>query len=513
MEEARRRGLLPEQRRQELLQEAQQRGLTAQAQPQSVLEGVIDAFTQGAAFGFGDEATALEAAILGRTPEGEFFQFDQPFNERFNRALAAERAQQRQFREERPITATAAEIVGAVAVPVGAARAGAIAPRAATTLRGNVARGALAGAAAGGLFGAGEAEGGLEERARGAGAGAATGFVTGGALTAIGGGVSRALKRRRFKRAAPTRETLRETARQGFQRAERQGVVFTTDAVDAFADGLNAELKKQGFNARLHPRAAAAIDEIGSARGGDLPLEQLTLLRRIAQTAGQSAEPDERRIASIIIDSIDEFVDNVPTEGLVSGDSTAASAALRDARRLWRRVRNSEIIADAVERARNQASGFENGLRVQFRRIANNPRLMRGFSGEERTLINRVVRGSAVENNLRRLATLSFGGGIQRTGLSGLAGVAAGGAAGGVPGAIAVPATAEAARRGAEALTRGSAELAEAAVLSGATPPGVNIPAGLSGAITGLSGFAGGEAAQDPLVRALLMQNQARQGR
>ena len=108
-------------------------------------EGVLDSVTQGATFGFGDELTAFEAAVLGRTPEDQSFtgvgHYDVPFWQRYDRALQAERAQQRGFFEEHPVTSVAAEIGGAL--PVGAAAMTTKGP-AATRFFENMRRGALA---------------------------------------------------------------------------------------------------------------------------------------------------------------------------------------------------------------------------------------------------------------------------------------------------------------------------------------------------------------------------------
>ena len=74
-------------------------------------------------------------------------------------------------------------------------------------------------------------------------------------------------------------------------------------------------------------------------------------------------------------------------------------------------------------------------------------------------------------------------------------GAAGGAAVGGPIGAVAVPAVAYGARRGAEAMTRGNAAMAEAAVRSGSTPAGAALPSqSLVGAGQGVAGYLGGPA-------------------
>lgn len=147
---------------------------------QNIAAGVLDSFTQGAAFGFGDEMVAAEAALLGRTPEGAWFDYSQTMGERYNRALEAERAQNRQFKEDRPVTAATAEIAGGVASPAAKPLAGLGAFK--------------GGAVAGGLYGVGSAEG--EDRLTGGLAGAVVGGVAGKALELAGRPVGRIIGER-----------------------------------------------------------------------------------------------------------------------------------------------------------------------------------------------------------------------------------------------------------------------------------------------------------------------------
>ena len=70
--------------------------------------GVFDAFTKGATFGLGPKFTAGEASLLGRTPDGDFFNYDQSFGERYDAALEAERGQNTGFAKENPATALTA---------------------------------------------------------------------------------------------------------------------------------------------------------------------------------------------------------------------------------------------------------------------------------------------------------------------------------------------------------------------------------------------------------------------
>ena len=64
--------------------------LASQTPRQPFVGGVIDSLGQGVTMGWGDELTALESAALGRTPQGGWFDYSQPFKERYSRNLAGD---------------------------------------------------------------------------------------------------------------------------------------------------------------------------------------------------------------------------------------------------------------------------------------------------------------------------------------------------------------------------------------------------------------------------------------
>lgn len=177
----------------------------------------LDQSLQGATFGFADEVTDRIGA-LGATSYskiGKLFGADVPdinYSDALNEARDSSKQRMDAEFEQNPATAIASNIAGALltggALTAPKALSGA---KAATGIRGainavpeagtaftnslrtggtlaRVGKGAAAGAASGGLFGAGSAEEG--NRLEGAGTGAVLGGVLGGAIPAIGGAVS-----------------------------------------------------------------------------------------------------------------------------------------------------------------------------------------------------------------------------------------------------------------------------------------------------------------------------------
>jgi hypothetical protein len=93
-------------------------------------------------------------------------------------------------------------------------------------------------------------------------------------------------------------------------------------------------------------------------------------------------------------------------------------------------MRRSERLAGAMETAKDAASGYENGLRIEFRKLIKDQKFFRGLTDGEQAAIRAVVRGTPVGNTLKRVSRLSFGHGAQTNVLGGMVGSGLGAAAG-----------------------------------------------------------------------------------
>jgi hypothetical protein len=175
--------------------------VSAQAAPkQSIGGGMMDSVTQGLVI-VGDELTAAEAALLGKTPDGAWFDYSQSMGDRYDAALAAERGQQKQFAKDHPYLDAIGEVGGALLTGLGAGRAGLTMMGRSATTAGNIGRGAAEGLAYGAAYGAGGGEG-ARDRALGALEGGALGAVAGGALTGAAQGIGKAFANRSASRRA-----------------------------------------------------------------------------------------------------------------------------------------------------------------------------------------------------------------------------------------------------------------------------------------------------------------------
>ena len=217
------------------------------------------------------------------------------------------------------------------------------------------------------------------------------------------------------KPTAMTAEELTARAGNAYETARNAGVRFDDTAVSDLAKTIRNDLTTVDdiqFNPRLHPRIAVALDEVDAvaASGQPVSFSQLEMMRRVANTARRSADPDERRLGSIIIDKIDNFVSAPPSNAVIAGDAPEAAMAITEARRSWRLKRQGEAIDDLVERAANSANGISSqSLRSQFRTVVNNPKRLSQFDPEVQKLMKDFVKGKGGVGTLQALGNLAPG--------------------------------------------------------------------------------------------------------
>lgn len=275
---------------------------------------------------------------------------------------------------------------------------------------------------------------------------------TAGMLAGAATGLPFAFKAPKTGEIAPDVSQLKQEASGQYKFAEDAGAVFKKNAVGQFNNSLQAEMKQQGFDPRLHPKVAVALDEINKAGNKNLTLSEAEILRRIGNASKASIDADERRLGSILIDKLDEFVEGAQPSQLQSGNKQAIEA-LTDARDLWKRSKKGEIMNEIFDVAELRAStnftqsGMEQAIRNRLTNLATNSKKMRTFTKNEQELIKQAAKGGSLQNVLRYVGKLAPTGIVSAGGGAGL-----GYLLGGQAGALVAPATGIVARAGATKL-------------------------------------------------------------
>lgn len=266
------------------------------------------------------------------------------------------------------------------------------------------------------------------------------------------------------KQAMPAAQSADELAAASnalYRQAEQAGVAVREPAFNRMAQ--NVLLAAGRINKDLRPNTAGIVDDVAAmATGRPVTLQELDELRQVVGQSMKNAQPQDVRTLERIKGVIDNFADTVkPID--VTGDIRGFEY-IKEARKLWARKAKTETINDIVDKAKNQATGFENGLVIHMRALANNKKKMKSFTPDEQRMIRDVVRRGSAHGVLRAVGMLapnSTFGGLTGLGVAGMGGM--------VPGAL-LAGTGAAAKYGAGKLTQSKVDALQKAVSTGVAP-------------------------------------------
>jgi hypothetical protein len=265
----------------------------------------------------------------------------------------------------------------------------------------------------------------------------------------------------------PSIADLKAQAGEQYDIAKLSDFQFKNNAFKKNAIDIQNTLKQEGFDKDLHPNVNAAINRLVKD-GTPKTLQSVETLRKIAKAPAASLNADERRLAQIMIEKLDDFVENAQPNQIMAGKGTEANKVLKDARKLYSQAKKGEILQDVFDTAELRAdanfsqSGMENALRRRLVNLADNKKLMRTFTKDEQAEIIKAAKGGSVQNALRLAGKLAPTGVVSGGGAVGL-----GYLAGGPVGAIAAPLVGAASRYGATQLGLRNFDDLQRTILSG----------------------------------------------
>ena len=286
------------------------------------------------------------------------------------------------------------------------------------------------------------------------------------ALAAIPLNAARGAAAKLLKKSVPSTNQLKEAARGIYKSLDESGVSVSSKSFNNLADDIAATLRKEGSDIDLTPKAVGVVNRLQTEKGVEKTLTELDTLRKVARTAAESIDKSESRLGVIAVNKIDEFLDDVGVE-ITQGKE--AGQAFRSARDLWQRARKSEVLEQAIKNAENQASGFENGIRTQFRQVLKriDTGKLKGYTEEERDAIKRVVQGTKAGNVAKFLGKFGVLDGVTSRSLTTLGGIGVASAAGGTGAAVAVPVIGQVSGALAQRLTLNNARMAQSIIKAG----------------------------------------------
>ncbi|RJP45504.1 hypothetical protein C4587_00995 [Candidatus Parcubacteria bacterium] len=343
-------------------------------------------------------------------------------------ALQTGKPFEQEYARQRDIDEAAARlhpIASAVGTGAGAlTQAAAIPVAPAASLAGRAAQGAAIGA---GLSGASEfADTKDLERARDAAlGGGALGAAAAPIASALAKGVNVGARAVGLSKAPaiPSTEELRGASQAAYKAADDAGVVVNRAGIRNIAQDIKGALAQEAYHPKNQPKLTNFLNElenlsIGRGVPGQPPnigvtLSGLDTTRKMLRAARASADPEERRMASIAAERFDEYLTNLKPSEIAAGRSKEGIAALNEARSLWSSYRKADMVDEALQaaqlRAASTGSGgnIDNAIRTEFKKILTNRKKSAGFTDAEKAALARIVTATKGQNTLRLLGKLS----------------------------------------------------------------------------------------------------------
>lgn len=271
--------------------------------------------------------------------------------------------------------------------------------------------------------------------------------------------------------AAPDLDSIKTNKTLAYKKLDESGVKVKPAIYQRFAENLDRKTRRLGLDHVLTPKSKAAMSEVMAETGTAKTPSEIDRLRKIAKIAASSIDKSDARIGSIMVAEIDNSLDSLA--GSIGGD-------FKEARALAQRGFKSQTILDMIEDASHTASGMENGLRIEARKLLKNRRKRRGFTAEERATLNKIEQGTTLGNMAKFLGKFGISEGQATSMLGASIGIGGGGAigsafgpAGAAIGALTVPAIGQIAKKTAQRITLNNAKYADDLFRAGKDAPAI----------------------------------------
>ena len=269
--------------------------------------------------------------------------------------------------------------------------------------------------------------------------------------------------------SAPSIEEIKRVSNEVFKELDESGASIKKSTYRGLVDKIRSRTKKAGIDKGVTPDSFAALKRLESDLGSAKSLAEINILREVASGAKGAMKKNDQRIAGIMVDSIDEFLDDLSPSSIQSATVKASEIGpkYKVARELWGRARRSETLIDAMGRAKDSASGFQNGMVQEFRRIIKSKKESRFFSPRELDYMKKVSRGTTPVNVSKFIGRFGLTEGQTTSFIGASVGAYAGASVFGGPGAVIVPAIGQVSKMLAQRLTKSNAKFADTIVRAG----------------------------------------------
>ena len=245
----------------------------------------------------------------------------------------------------------------------------------------------------------------------------------GGAL-ASGAGAAKLLAPKALP--APTVEQLGAAATSAYNNPAVAALELHPSSTAYAADKIAEGLQKSGFRELNAPQTFGIVQELKTQVGPTAKVADVQSVRTaLNKVAGNFANPVEQTAAQKAIRGIDDYLANLKPFDVAKGDASAAAAILEDAKGNYAakmrvaRTDKAEYRAELNAASAHSGGNINNATRQALKGMLLNDKAMRGFTDAEKAAMERVVRGTATGNAMRRVGKLLSTQGMHGAGVIG----------------------------------------------------------------------------------------------
>jgi hypothetical protein len=213
------------------------------------------------------------------------------------------------------------------------------------------------------------------------------------------------------KQPTATMAEVQQKATRAYTKVSDQGIELSGKNATSLVDKVKARLDSADYI----PENAAPIANIlnkyeSILQRGDITFDNVEQMRRLANNLKSNPDKNIRRLASEMVDSIDDHVSTLSPKDVVSGAGgiDVAVKTIMEARKDFRnasRASTLENILDVAEtKALNPSASESELIRQGFINLASNKNKMNLFSKDEQNAIRAVANGSSLDPLLTLMA-------------------------------------------------------------------------------------------------------------
>lgn len=203
----------------------------------------------------------------------------------------------------------------------------------------------------------------------------------------------------------PSREVLAAQSTAAFERAKQSGIAFNPTRFGSSMNRIASDMRQEGYTPTAYPKIESVFRELTDV---NMPKDftELQALRKMIQGAQASADPAERRLATILKDRFDDYIINADKTDIVGAGNKTGLASWNQARNTYSRMMKADVFDEMLENAKLDQSKFtqsgaENSMAQQLRTLAKNKNKMRLFTPAEQAEIRAAAKGSTTQNLLK----------------------------------------------------------------------------------------------------------------